>query len=135
MKIRQENIENFYPTMLKWADAHMFTLPSRVLMPWDVFVLSDNKGVDQYCVGLHITSHIAITVFPLSNIEANPSVKNLYKLYEHLEGYIKKLNQLEEYNIHIFWTTAGKDGYKKFLEKNKWIKTLTCEDHFVKVIN
>ena len=54
---------------------------------------------------------------------------------EYLEEYIKKLNQLEEYNIHIFWTTAGKDGYKKFLEKNKWIKTLTCEYHFVKIIN
>ena len=48
MKIRQENIENFYPTMLKWADAHMFALPDRTLMPWDIFVLSDDEGVDKY---------------------------------------------------------------------------------------
>ena len=134
MKIRIENVKNFYPVMQRWADDHQFILPHEALMPWDIFVLSNEKGIDQYCVGLWIASHVAITAFPLSNLDCKPNVKNLYKLYEYLETYIKKLNEQDDYNIGIFWTTAGTEGYKKFLEKNNWSGLMKNEDHYIKMI-
>lgn len=133
MEIRIETVKDFYPTMQKWADGHHFVLPPEALMPWDIFVLN-NEGIDQYCVGLWICSHVAITAFPLSNLDAKPNVKHLYKLYESLELYIKELNKLDDFNIGIFWTTAGPDGYKKFLEKNNWTGLMKNEDHYMKLI-
>ena len=125
---RLDNVNNFFKTMEEWGDQRDFKTLPRAIMPYDVFVLKENK-TDVFCVSLHIGGHIGFAIFPLSNKKAKPLKGGLKYLYSAMYKYCRLMD------IKVLITTANPEGYKRILKSMDWMPTpLVDEDYYIKIL-
>ena len=92
MKVRIERTKVFYPTAVSWWKSHRFPTPHELLLPPNVFIVSDDTH-DLYCCWLYRTdSLLAYLAYPISNLETTKKQREgaLKFLFKEVGVYAKK---------------------------------------------
>jgi len=92
MKVRIERTKEFYPTAVTWWERHNFPTPHKLLLPPNVFIVSDDSH-DLFCCWLYRTdSLLAYLAYPISNLDSTKEQRKgaLQFLLNEIEVYAKK---------------------------------------------